>query len=73
MPRLVIELGRDEFDRLNIRAQHELRHPRATARLMLRRALGLPTMSVRSHENVRERSGDQVIAVFNQPDRGDGK
>jgi len=72
MPRLVIELGRDEFERLSIRAQHELRHPRATARLLLRRALGLPHMGVHSRENARERSGDQAIPTFHRPERNDG-
>ena len=42
MPRLMLDLSRDEFDRLRDRAVDELRHPRDTARLILRTSLGLP-------------------------------
>lgn len=42
MPRLVVDLSRDELERLYDRASTELRHPRNTARLLLRQALGLP-------------------------------
>lgn len=39
MPRLMVELSSDEFDRLRARARDELRHPRQTARLILRDGL----------------------------------
>ena len=42
MPRLVVPLSQEEFDRLRARALCELRHPRHTARLLLRDALDLP-------------------------------
>jgi hypothetical protein len=42
MPRLVVQLSQEEFDRLRDRACFELRHPRHTARLLLRGALNLP-------------------------------
>ena len=42
MPRLVVQLSQEEFDRLRDRALFELRHPRHTARLLLREALKLP-------------------------------
>jgi hypothetical protein len=42
MPRLMVQLSQDEFDRLRDRAMDELRHPRHTARLLLRQALELP-------------------------------
>jgi hypothetical protein len=54
MPRLMLDLSQDEFERLRDRAIEELRHPRDTARLMLRSELGLgdrtiPTPSVPSN------------------------
>jgi hypothetical protein len=42
MPRLMVLLNDEEFDRLRDRALDELRHPRHTARLLLREALELP-------------------------------
>jgi hypothetical protein len=38
----MLQLSQDEFDRLRDRALAELRHPRHTARLLLRDALDLP-------------------------------
>lgn len=43
MPRLMLELAPEELKRLRDRSVVELRHPRDTARLMLRQALSLPT------------------------------
>ena len=42
MPQLMVPLSQEESDRLRDRALDELRHPRHTARLLLRQALGLP-------------------------------
>ena len=51
MPRLVVQLSQEEFDRLLDRALFELRHPRHTARLLLRGALNLPE---REHQSLGE-------------------
>lgn len=42
MPQIMVPLSQEESDRLRDRALDELRHPRHTARLLLRQALGLP-------------------------------
>jgi len=42
MPQIMVPLSQDEFDRLRDRAKGELRHPRHTARLLLREALSPP-------------------------------
>ena len=42
MPQIMVPLSQEEFDRLRDRAQDELRHPRDTARLLLRESLALP-------------------------------
>jgi len=49
MPRLVVQLSDEEFDRLRDRALEELRHPRHTARLLLRKALSLPAPDPGGH------------------------
>jgi hypothetical protein len=41
VPRIFIDLNRDEFSRLSDRAFAELRHPRDEARLIVREGLGL--------------------------------
>lgn len=43
MPRLMVELSRDEFDQLRNRALEELRHPRDTARIIIREAVCTPS------------------------------
>ena len=52
MPRIVVPLTEEEFDRLRDRALNELRHPRHTARLLLREALELPAPSQRARAEV---------------------
>jgi hypothetical protein len=42
MPRISIDLSKDEFARLSDRAFTELRHPRDEARMIVREGLGLP-------------------------------
>jgi hypothetical protein len=42
MPRISIDLNRDEFSRLSDRAFSELRHPRDEARIIVREGLGFP-------------------------------
>jgi hypothetical protein len=41
----MLELSRDEFDQLRNRAAQELRHPRDTARIIIREAVSTPTRS----------------------------
>lgn len=49
MPSLMVPLSEEESDLLRDRAIDELRHPRDTARLLIRQALGLPPRELRSH------------------------
>jgi hypothetical protein len=42
MPSIMVPLDTEEFNQLRDRARDELRHPRHTARLLLREALKLP-------------------------------
>ena len=42
MPTIMVPLDTEEFNQLRDRARDELRHPRQTARLLLREALKLP-------------------------------
>jgi hypothetical protein len=48
MPAIMVPLSQEESDRLRDRATDELRHPRDTARLLIRQALGLPPREPRS-------------------------
>jgi hypothetical protein len=58
MPRLMVELSREEFERLRDRALWELRHPRHTARLLIREALDLPTREPRLRPDTRSTGVD---------------
>jgi hypothetical protein len=58
MPRLMMQLSQEEFDRLRDRALYELRHPRHTARLLLRDALALPPRTEQSRDVIPPRSAD---------------
>ena len=62
MPRLVVPLTQEEFDRLRDRALRELRHPRHTARLLLRGALDLPELT-HSHTGRSQPSACAEIAA----------
>jgi hypothetical protein len=53
MPRLMVQLNQEEFDRLRDRALNELRHPRHTARLLLREALELPAFEQHARREAR--------------------
>ena len=48
MPAIMVPLSQEESGRLRDRAQDELRHPRDTARLLLRQALGFPPRELRA-------------------------
>jgi hypothetical protein len=56
MPSLVVPLDDEEFGRLRERALDELRHPRHTARLLLREALALPPRAERNRKPSPPRS-----------------
>ena len=49
MPSIMVPLSQEESDRLRDRAMDELRHPRDTARLLIRQALGLRTRTALTH------------------------
>lgn len=59
MPRLMVQLSQEEFDRLYDRASYELRHPRHTARLLLRDALNMPQRDEYAHIESRAEASDQ--------------
>jgi len=67
MPRLVVQLSQEEFDRLRDRALFELRHPRHTARLLLRDALDLPERKSRDLGASAER--EPAVRGFEETER----
>ena len=58
MPSLVVPLDDEEFGRLRARALDELRHPRHTARLLLREALALPPRAERDRNAIPPHSAE---------------
>jgi hypothetical protein len=60
MPRLVVSLSQEEFDRLRDRAVYDLRHPRDTARLLIRDALNGPSREPQEVTRAAERDREAV-------------